>query len=81
MEIEEKLDLSYSLLRQLDFEVNRLDPSDENLEEILTRATHARLKMKSAFDDCQLPQLLEQIKFLESVIFKLQTMHNKQVEE
>jgi hypothetical protein len=77
MEIEEKLRLSHSLLYELKDEIDKLSPDDPGIEEIIMRAQHSRLKMKALFVECELPQLLEQIEFLDSIIFTLQDMHNK----
>lgn len=71
MEIEDKLRLSHSLLHELQKEVDKLDPNDPGLDEIVARAHHARLKMKALYVECQLPQLLEQIELLETIINKI----------
>lgn len=77
MEIEERLHMSHMLLQVLKTETDELTPDHPELEEIISRANHTRLKMKTFFATCELPQLLEQIELLDSIIITLQNMHNK----
>ena len=81
MEIEQRLGLSCALLRDLEAEIDKLDPKREDIPAILIRANHTRLKMKAFFSEYPFPQLLEQIELLDSMIIRLQNIHNKQGKE
>jgi hypothetical protein len=77
MEIEKKLRLSHDLLYELQGMIGKLDADKDDIVDIIARAQHARLKMKAFFVERELPQLLEQIELLDSIIIRLQDMHNK----
>jgi hypothetical protein len=54
-----------------------LDPAEGNLDEVIYRATHAREKMHLVYLKVgEPPELLEQIKKMDSVIKKVEKLQN-----
>lgn len=78
MEITERLQLSKVLLGELEKMVLDLNPYDDEVNEIYTRALHAKMKMKAFYIQYgQKSELLEQINLMDSVIKKIEEIKNK----
>ena len=79
METSDRFLLGKILIRTLEDEVKKLDPNDEHIPEIINRAHITRLKMKMFYKKWDEPQeVAEQLDQMESIIKKLEQMHNKQ---
>jgi hypothetical protein len=80
MEVSEKFLLGKILMRSLEEEVNKLDPADDHIPEIIYRAHKTRLKLKMFYKKWDEPQeVADQLNHLESIIKKLEQMQNKHV--
>ena len=82
MESTEKLRFGRILLDELEKAVSELDPNSELLPEIIKKSNIIKLKMLIAYRNMdKSPEMLEQINQLESIIKKVEQMHNKHVTE
>jgi hypothetical protein len=78
MELTERLQLSRVLLGELDKMIVSLEPYDDELDEIYSRALHLKMKMKMVgMQYEQASEILEQIDFVDKVIKKLEVLKNK----
>jgi hypothetical protein len=78
MELTERLQLSRVLLGELEKMIVSLDPYDDELDEIYSKALHLKMKLKMVFMQHQyVSEILEQIDFIDSVIKKIEKLKDK----
>jgi prephenate dehydratase len=75
--IEEKLEMSRLLIGELDKLIEGLNPHDDEFDEIYSRALHLKMKMKLFYAQFESPELLEQLTLMDSIIKKIEEIHNR----
>lgn len=79
MEKSDRFIIGKILIEVLEKHVNRLDPYDDDLAEIVQRAYKTHLKMHRTYENWGRPvEMLEQLDKMDSIIKKLHQMQNKQ---
>jgi hypothetical protein len=77
MDIEEKLLMSKILLGELDKMIMGLKPYDDEFDEIYSRALHLKMKMKMFYAQYEPPEMLEQLSLMDSIVKRIEDIHNK----
>ncbi len=80
MNISDRLLAGKILINQFEMLSAEFMPNDDELPKIIKRADSVKLKMLICYEKWgRPPELLEQIKQIDSVIKKLEQLHNKYV--
>ena len=82
MEATEMFRFGQILINELEKGINNLrDPHEEELHDILNRSYRVKTKMQILYSKCESIELLNQMNQLDSIIKKVEQLHNKHVTE